>query len=107
MHSSALMYATRPAYPIVFNRLNVIKFLFGENFNVFFCVIFLQTLKFLPMYTRQLNCCLSNIVRYSFQTVSENLEQIATYSPGYCTFRIVMSLNANRFKCEQSEKLKC
>ena len=59
------------------------------------------------MYTRQLSYFLSTITRYSFPTVSENLEQIATYSPSYYTFRIVMSLNANRVKCEQSEKFKC
>jgi hypothetical protein len=43
----------------------------------------------------------SIIVPNSFQTVSENLEQIAADASNYYT-----SLNANRVKCEQSEKFK-
>jgi len=49
----------------------------------------------------------STIVPHAFQTVSENLEQIAADSSRYYTFRIVMSPNANRVKCEQSEKFEC
>jgi hypothetical protein len=48
-----------------------------------------------------------NIVPYSFQIVSEYLEQIAADPARYYTFRIVMSPKANRVKCEQSEKLEC
>jgi hypothetical protein len=43
----------------------------------------------------------------SFRNVSENLEQIAADSSSYYRFRIVMSLNVKRVKCEQSEKFKC
>ena len=39
MHSSSLIDATRPAYLIVFKRLNVIKFLISENVNDYPCAI--------------------------------------------------------------------
>ena len=49
----------------------------------------------------------STILPHSFQTVSENLEQIAADPSGYYRFRIVVLLNVKRVKCEQSEKFKC
>ena len=55
---------------------------------------------------RQFKYFFSTIVQYSFQTVSKNLEQISADS-SYYTFRIVMSLNANRVECEESGKFKC